>query len=128
MTPGFSNTSKTRPLIIAKLQESINDKSAIIHSKRMLDELKVFIWKNNRAEAQGGYNDDLTMAWAIAMYVRETAFRIQTGNANIARSIWENVTSTGNHTDMIYVPQNNNNPTQIDNGKGGVEDISWIYK
>ena len=68
------------------------------------------------------------MAWAIAMYVRETAFRIQTGNANIARSIWENVTSTSNHTDMIYVPQNNNNPTQIDNGKGGVEDISWIYK
>jgi len=128
MTPGFSNTLKTRPLIIAKLQESINDKSAIIHSKRMLDELKVFIWRNNRAEAQGGYNDDLTMSWAIAMYVRESAFRIQTGNANIVRSVWENITTTNNNPDIIYTPQSANNPTQIDNGKGGFEDMSWIYK
>ena len=94
----------------------------------MLDELKVFIWRNNRAEAQGGYNDDLTMSWAIAMYVRESAFRIQTGNANIVRSVWENITTTSNNPDIIYTPQSANNPTQIDNGKGGFEDMSWIYK
>ena len=127
MVPGFSNTSKTRPLAIAKLQESINDKSAVIHSKRLLDELKVFVWRNNRAEAQSGYNDDLVMAWAIAMYVRETAFRIQKGNSELARSVWDNVTKTS-APDMFYIPQNNTNPNQIDDGMGGQEDISWLYK
>ena len=127
MTPGFSNTSKTRPLVIAKLQESINDKSAVIHSKRLLDELRVFVWRNNRAEAQTGYNDDLVMAFGIAMYVRETAFRIQRGNSELARNIWDNVTST-QAPDMFYIPQNTSNPNQIDNGIGGQEDISWIYK
>ena len=127
MVPGFSNTSKTRPLAIAKLQESINDKSAVIHSKRLLDELKVFVWRNNRAEAQSGYNDDLVMAWAIAMYVRETAFRIQKGNSELARSVWDNVTKT-TAPDMFYIPQKTNNPNEIDNGIGGQEDISWLYK
>lgn len=127
MTPGFSTTSKTRPLVVAKLQEAINDKSAVIHSKRLLDELKVFVWRNNRAEAQTGYNDDLVMAFGIAMYVRETAFRIQRGNSELARSVWDNVTST-QAPDMFYIPQNTGSPNQIDNGIGGQEDISWIYK
>ena len=127
MTPGFSTTSKTRPLVIAKLQEAINDKSAVIHSKRLLDELKVFVWRNNRAEAQTGYNDDLVMAFGIAMYVRETAFRIQRGNSELARSVWDNVTKT-TAPDMFYIPQNTGSPNQIDNGIGGQEDISWIYK
>ena len=127
MTPGFSTTSKTRPLVIAKLQEVINDKSAVIHSKRLLDELKVFVWRNNRAEAQTGYNDDLVMAFGIAMYVRETAFRIQRGNSELARSVWDNVTKTS-APDMFYIPQNTGSPNQIDNGIGGQEDISWIYK
>ena len=127
MTPGFSTTSKTRPLVIAKLQEAINDKSAVIHSKRLLDELKVFVWRNNRAEAQTGYNDDLVMAFGIAMYVRETAFRIQRGNSELARSVWDNVTKTS-APDMFYIPQNTGSPNQIDNGIGGQEDISWIYK
>mgnify|MGYP003646302581 FL=1 len=93
----------------------------------MLDELKVFVWRNNRAEAQSGYNDDLVMAWGIAMYVRETAFRIQRGNSELARSVWDNVTATST-PDMFYLPSSNHNTNQIDNGLGGQEDISWIYK
>jgi hypothetical protein len=68
------------------------------------------------------------MSWAIAMYVRETAFRMQKGNADIVRSVWENVTATNTSTDMFYTPNSYSNPNQIDNGKGGTEDISWIYK
>jgi hypothetical protein len=127
MTPGFTTSSKTRPLVIAKLQESINDKSAIIRSKRMLGELKVFVWRNNRAEAQSGYNDDLVIPWGIAMYVRETAFRIQRGNSELARSVWDNVTATS-APDILYLPSNHPSTGQMDNGIGGQEDISWIYK
>ena len=75
MVPGFSMTSRVRPLIIGKLQEYVNDKSVTFQSKRLLEEMKVFMWKNGRAEAQQGYNDDLVMAFGIGMFMRDTSFK-----------------------------------------------------
>ena len=72
-TPGFSTTVKTRPLIIAKLEELIRNKVLKINSTRLISELKTFVWNNGRAAAMRGYNDDLVMAAAIACWVRDTA-------------------------------------------------------
>ena len=71
---GFSTTSKTRPIIIAKLEEFIRNNLITIRSKRVINELRTFIWNNGRPEAMRGYNDDLTMALAIGCYVRDIAF------------------------------------------------------
>ena len=71
---GFSTTSKTRPLIIAKMEEFIRNKLITIYSSRTLNEFKTFIWNNGRPEAMRSYNDDLTMALAIGCWVRDTAF------------------------------------------------------
>jgi len=71
---GFSTTSKTRPLIIAKMEEFIRNKLITVYSSRMLNELKTFIWNHGRPEAMRSYNDDLTMALAIGCWVRDTAF------------------------------------------------------
>ena len=71
---GFSTTSKTRPLIISKMEEFIRNKLITIYSSRTLNELKTFIWHNGRPEAMRSYNDDLTMALAIGCWVRDTAF------------------------------------------------------
>ncbi len=57
MVAGFSMNARTRPLVIGKFQEYVNEKAVTIHSKRLIEEMKVFVWKNGRAEAQGGYND-----------------------------------------------------------------------
>jgi hypothetical protein len=76
MTPGFTMSSRLRPMVIGKFQEYISDKSVIIHSRRLLEEMKVFIWKNGRAEAQQGYNDDLVMSFGMAMFMRDTSFKI----------------------------------------------------
>jgi len=73
---GFSTTSKTRPLIIAKLEEFIRNKLITIYSSRMYNELKTFIWNHGRPEAMRSYNDDLVMALAIGCWVRDTAFEI----------------------------------------------------
>ena len=56
LTPGFTISLRNRPLIINKFREYIGDRSVTIRSKRLLEEMKVFIWKNGRAEAQSGYN------------------------------------------------------------------------
>jgi hypothetical protein len=77
MTPGFTTSSKTRPLIISKLDTYMNERAPIIKSKRLINELQVFIWNGSRAEAQNGYNDDLTMAFAIALWIRDTALKLR---------------------------------------------------
>ena len=75
--PGFTTSSKTRPLIISKLEMYFRERTPICKSLRLVEELFVFIWKNSRAEAQHGYNDDLVMAFAIGLWVRDTAIKMR---------------------------------------------------
>jgi hypothetical protein len=70
--PGFVTSVKTRPLIIAKLEEMIRNDAVKINSNRTLRELERFIWHNGKPEAQKGYNDDLVLSLAIACWIRET--------------------------------------------------------
>jgi hypothetical protein len=74
--PGFTTSSKTRPLIIAKMEEFIRNKLITIYSSRLVDEFKTFIWNNNKAEAMRSYHDDLVMALAIGCWVRDTALTV----------------------------------------------------
>jgi len=70
---GFSTTSKTRPLIIAKLEEFVRNELITTYSARLSNELKTFVWHNGKPQSQRGYNDDLIMACAIGCWVRDTA-------------------------------------------------------
>tara|TARA_A200000159_G_scaffold164859_1_gene196824 strand:- start:3746 stop:5332 length:1587 start_codon:yes stop_codon:yes gene_type:complete len=71
--PGFTTSMKTRPLIVAKLEEFIRNQIVTIRSTRLLNELKTFVWNNGKPQAMRGYNDDLVMSLAIACWVRDTA-------------------------------------------------------
>ena len=71
--PGFTTSTKTRPLIVAKLEEYVRNKLINIHSNRVFHELKTFIWHNGKPQAMRSYNDDLVMSLAIACWVRDTA-------------------------------------------------------
>jgi hypothetical protein len=73
VVPGFTTSMKTRPLIIAKLEEFVRNDLITVMSNRFAGELKTFVWNNGRPEAMRGYNDDLTMAMAIGCWVRDTA-------------------------------------------------------
>ena len=73
---GFSMTSKTRPLVIAKLEEFIRNKLVTIYSMRTFNEMKTFVWHNSRPQAMRGYNDDLIMAFAIGCWVKDIAFEV----------------------------------------------------
>jgi hypothetical protein len=74
--PGFTTSSKTRPLIVAKLEEFIRNKLIKVYSVRLSNELRTFIWQNGKPQAMRGYNDDLIMALAIACWVRDTALTV----------------------------------------------------
>jgi hypothetical protein len=126
MTPGFTMSLKTRPLVINKFREYIGDKSVIIQSKRLLEEMKVFIWRNGRPEAQSGYNDDLVMSFGTAMYVRDTALKFRTQGMDLTRAMLSNITAVKSNQQGVYGASfNNSNPYKMDFGQGA-EDISWL--
>ena len=73
VVPGFTTSMKTRPLIIAKLEEFVRNKLLILYSNRVLDEIRTFVWVHGKPQAMKGYNDDLVMSLAIACWIRDTA-------------------------------------------------------
>ena len=129
LVPGFTMSMKTRPLVVAKMIEYIRDKSVIIQSKRLLGEMRVFVWKNGKAQAQIRYNDDLLISCATALYVRDTALRMRQQGMDLARaqlSSFGNLNAK-NKAIMKSVGSQQENPYLIDT-PGGQEDISWLLK
>jgi len=70
---GFTTSMKTRPLILAKLEEFVSNKILKINSVRTVDEMTTFVWVNHKAQAQKNFNDDLVTSLATACWVRDTA-------------------------------------------------------
>ena len=128
MTPGFTMASNTRPIAIGKFQEAVRDKGVTFRSVRLLEEMKVFIWRNGRAEAQTGYNDDLVMAFSIGCYLRETAFKLRQQGMDMTKSMLNNVSNNTSKYSGGYSSNGTfKNPYKIDNPySNGEEDISWL--
>jgi hypothetical protein len=129
LVPGFSNTIKTRPLVVSKLEAYMRDRACVIQSRRLLEELRTFIWKNGKAQATDGYNDDLVMAFGIGMFLRDTALRFQQTGMDLARASLGGIGKVSYlNGPTTYTPHSPTyqNPFQMDIGNGNVEDISWL--
>jgi len=125
MTPGFTMSSKTRPLVIGKLDAYLKDKSIIIQGKRTLEEMRTFIWRHGRPEAQLGYNDDLVMSLATACYVRDTALKFAQQGIDITSATLKN---WQRDAPTIYTGKVNKKQagwTQ-DMGEHGEQDLTWL--
>lgn len=129
LVPGFTMSMRTRPLVIAKMMEYIREKSVTIQSKRLLAEMRVFIWKNGKAQAQSNYNDDLIMSFATGLYVRDTALKLRQQGMDLARAQLSSFSNLNAKNAAIIkaVGAQQNNPYIIDNGYGK-DDISWLLK
>jgi hypothetical protein len=126
VVPGFTNSTKTRPLVISKMESYIRGGAFIFHSKRLLEELRVFIWHNGKAQAQNGYNDDLVMSVGFGLFLRDTALKYQSAGMDITRAALTGMSKTGYNSIYPVSPSGFQNPYQIDNGNGGIEDIRWL--
>ena len=123
MVAGFTMSQKTRPLAISKMELYIREKSCIIRSKRLVDELYVFIWKNARAEAASGYNDDLIMSFCEGLWVRDTALKLRQAGIEINRMAVANIKST---VSVYNRPLVSNDPYKMHLPDGNSEDINWL--
>jgi hypothetical protein len=126
MVAGFSTTSRTRPLIISSLDTYINNKDILIRSSRLVEELFTFIWNAGRAEAMKGYNDDLTMAMAIGLWVRNTALRLRQEGIDLTKSML-GASHIQKHIGMYTGNMANGSPYEIATGKNNEkENITWL--
>jgi hypothetical protein len=127
MVAGFTMSSRTRPMVVGKFQEYIGDKGVTIQSKRLIEEMKTFIWRNGRAEAQTGYNDDLVMAFGISMYIRDTALKYRQRGIDLTKQTLSNMTVNRTAYSGAYFSRGADNPYHVDTTRGK-EDISWLIK
>jgi hypothetical protein len=76
-TPGVRVGPQNRPVILEALQYGLASKTLKIHSRRLIYELKTFLFNKTkkRAEAAKDKHDDLIMAMAIGLYVRNEKVR-----------------------------------------------------
>jgi hypothetical protein len=123
MVAGFSTTSKTRPLIISKLEEFFREESVVVRSNRLIDELLTFVYINNRAEAMPGYNDDLVMSFAIGLWVRDTALRLRTQGVELTKKTLSKMMDN----EGLYTQDDiqRNDSWDWDTGKEK-EDLTWL--
>jgi len=126
MVAGFSTTTKTRPLIISKLDEYFREKAVIIRSNRLIDELFTFIFHNGRAEAMKSYNDDLTMAFCIGLWVRDTALRLRQEGIDLTKRTLGGISSNQQYEGVYGRKDMVDNPWKMQIGDQ-TEDLSqWL--
>ena len=126
MVPGFTMNLRTRPLVINKGREYFGDHSVIIRSKRLIEEMKVFIWKNGRAEAQSGYNDDLVMSYSTAMYLRDSALKNKTQSIELTKATISNISKPSPYQGA-YFASGKDNPYSMPTNNNQNEDIRWLF-
>ena len=123
--PGFTTTLKTKPLVVAKMEEYTREKMVKLKSTRLIDELFVFIYKNTKTEALDGYNDDLVMSYSILLWIRDTAIRIQSERNEFQSSLVETIGNLNERTPIIKTNKPKKNPYEMDIN-GEKEDLSWL--
>jgi hypothetical protein len=141
LVPGFTMSQRTRPLVVAKLEEYLRNKSMVIRSKRMLEELKTFIWNQGRPEAMRGYNDDLIMSAAMGAWIRDTFLSTSFVTTDVNKRLISGITLEshvntqidGASKDPRFVMQRAlgvfkkpENPLKVRLPGGQVTDFSWL--
>jgi hypothetical protein len=89
LVPGFTMSQKTRPLAVERLRDLIETKSVTFKSERLLDELRSFIWKNGKAQAMQGRNDDLVMCCVLFSWLTDQLYFKELTDLSFRRRLQE---------------------------------------
>jgi len=129
--PGFTTSHKSRPLIIAKLEEFIRNKSVIINSLRTINELDTFIWSLGRPQAMQGYNDDLVMSLAIGCWIKDTVFQTNQRELEYRKAMLTSIVKTNTMIDT-KIPgmagYNKDLSISVNEAKQQYQNYFWVYK
>jgi hypothetical protein len=128
VTAGFTTSTKTRPNILAKMEEYVRSRSIKLRSRRLHSEMHTFIWKNGKPQAMNGRHDDLILPYAIGLYLRDSALKYRVNNIEMQKTVLNNIRRNDSmNFQTSYNPNGTNfhNPYKM-NVNGNMEDISWV--
>ena len=124
--PGITTSTVTRPLMIAKMDEYYRNRTLTVRSSRLINQQFTFIWLGDKPQAAAGYNDDLVLAHAIALWVRDTALRLRQQGIEMSKNLIDNfrVDAGANYMNTNPIMFN---PYQMDISDTEKEDLSkWL--
>ena len=124
MVPGVSTTARTRPLMISALEMYMREGTPIIRSKRLIQELFVFVWLNGKAQSQVGYNDDLVMSYAIGLWLRDTSLKLRQHGIDLNKRALSQFQKTDT-TIYTNTERPDNNSWDWHNGHDD-ENLTWL--
>jgi hypothetical protein len=139
--PGYSVTSANRIQMLAKLEQYLRLEDIKINSMRFIDELKTFIVASgNRPEAVRGESDDLIMALAGGLWVREEAYLYTYRSDDMTKAMLAGMSTgakttqnldgfyngTKNYLDRGRVVEHLNDQYKVKTVSGDTFDISWL--
>ena len=126
--PGFTTSSKTRPLIISKLEELIRNKLINIKSRRIFNEMKTFVWENGKPQAMKKHNDDLIIACAIGCWIKETAFTVNQRAVEYKKAFLTSMTSTNRELNTSIPGMLAYKRIKKNNNEQNYKDFVWLIK
>jgi hypothetical protein len=140
--PGYAVTSANRLPMLAKLEQYVRMGDIVINSQRTVDEFKTFIvTETNRPEAQRGMNDDLVMALAGGLWVRDEAFMYTYRTDDVTKAMLDGMSISNTPTkhfrdfdfdnslyDRNRIKEHVENQNKIVMGNGDVVDLNWLIQ
>jgi hypothetical protein len=121
MVPGYSIDVKTRPVMINKFEQYFSEKAPIIYSKRLTTEMFGFMWLDGKAQANKGSNDDLIMAFAIGLMVRDTSMKLLSMGIDLTKNALNRV-----HRNIYRANQQTNPQWEQQIGRGEKQSLKWL--
>ena len=113
---GF-NINGVRLQLISHLEIAVRTNTIKIKSKRVINEMKTFIYKNGRPDHMEGYHDDCLLSLGMALWILESSFKKLKKLEKQTKAIlsaWQ-VGGSNKATDDTYntgfVPKNQRNKT-----------------
>ena len=130
---GFTTSQKTRPIIIAKMEEFVRNNLVKVYSSRMFNEFKTFVWNSGRPQAMRSYHDDLIMAFAIGCWVKDTVFTknqkdIQYHKAMLNSMIKSGTTLNTTIKGMNGYNSNVRNKRRLEEQAKKTKEHDWLFK
>ena len=84
---GFFTNASNRGPILTLLEDRLRNNTLRVRSTRLIEELRTFVWKGDKAQAKKGSNDDLVMSLAIGNSLIDAAGPHATKSVDLSKAM-----------------------------------------
>ena len=140
---GYTVSSQNRIPMLSKMEQYIRQRDIILRSSRLVEEFRTFIYVGQRPEAMRSHHDDLIMALAGGLWVREEGFLSAYRGEQETKIMLENISVSSKSTkeikdfdDIGVIYMGNSSQSLRHYGQKGnsfqlgneILDISWLLR